>query len=74
MEAKELAMYSVYKVDKIFNGTVEHGCCLCQGKITERKMKVLARNGDVTKQFFFCPKCFAPGMANFNNSGRIDAR
>ncbi len=73
MEAKELATYTPYKIDKVFNGTVEHGCCLCQAKITERKMKVLTRGADGNnKQFFFCVKCFPTGLAHFCNGGRID--
>jgi len=74
MEAKELATYSAYKIDKIFNGTVEHSCCWCQAKITKRKMKVLARNGEVTKQFFFCVKCFSTGLANFSNEPQLRER
>jgi hypothetical protein len=72
MEPTALANYGAYKIDKIFNGTVEHSCCLCQAKITKRKMKVLAKKGEVNKQFFFCVKCFPIGLAHFCNSGHIN--
>jgi hypothetical protein len=72
MHIEELGKWSAYKIDKVFNGTVEHHCCLCEEAITERKMKVLTRSGEVNKQFFFCVKCFPKGLGAFYNSGTIN--
>jgi aspartyl/asparaginyl-tRNA synthetase len=67
MQIEELGKWAAYKIDKVFNGTVEHG----EG-VTERKMKVLTRNGEELKQFFFCVKCFPKGLGAFYNSRTIN--
>jgi len=67
MKIEELNKYGAYKIDKIWNGTVEHHCCLCTEPIVKRKLKVLSRCGAESKQFFFCVKCFPNALKAFCN-------